>query len=109
MGLYDRLEPFGAGNPKPGLALRGAELRWGPEPRRRKSDGTTWALAGGFALSGESGLLFAEWADPPRAADLWTRGGRYDLILAPTRSAAKGKGSPEKIWHGWRVLDADRA
>lgn len=104
--VFDLLEPFGAGNPRPALLLRRAELRWGPEPKRRKADQSVWALAAGFACGG-SGLLFAEWTDLERAEACFVRGARCDVVCSPTRSPRTGSG-PEQYWYGWRVIEAER-
>lgn len=128
--LLAGLEPFGAGNPRPSLLLRGAALRYGPEPKLRRADNSVWALSAGFDFGGQ-GYLFAEWTDVDRARRVWgteegnsgsgARGAgrtpatrrahtagdtpRFDLVLAPTRSPKKGS-EREAWWYGWRVIDA---
>ncbi len=106
--LFDRLEPFGAGNPRPSLILRGAELRWGPKPRLRADGSGPWAMSSGFAWGGR-GYLFADWIDLDRAGVEWTAGGRYDLVLSVSSREGRDRQTGAVLrYYDWRVVDEER-
>jgi single-stranded DNA-specific DHH superfamily exonuclease len=130
--LYDRFEPFGAGNPRPGLLLRNAELVACQAKTTMKGVTTTrgaqggsalpaprvWALSARFRFNGGDSLL-ADWTDPDAAGAVWpdpkrfTPGTpstvRFDLVLEPHRSAPSGrKGGDSRTWYDWRVVACAR-
>ncbi len=104
-GILNRLEPFGAGNPAPGLYLANAELRWGPAAKKRRSDGAVWALSAGFGWPG-SGYLFADWTDVRRATSEWVPGERFDLVLqVSSRRGNDRRTGQAATWYDWTVTD----
>jgi single-stranded-DNA-specific exonuclease len=131
--LYDRFEPFGAGNPRPGLLLEGAELvacqakttMKGAQGADGALTGSTppaarvWALSGRFRWNGEDSLL-ADWTDPEAARAVWLEFGeglqnngrevRFDLVLEPHSSSSAGtRGGAARTWHDWRVVACARS
>jgi hypothetical protein len=131
--LYDRFEPFGAGNPRPGLLLKNAELVACQAKTTMKgvkaTDGTAgnstpsaprvWALSARFRCHGVESLL-ADWTDPDAARAVWpdpkehARGAasaiRYNLVLEPHCSSTAGKrGGTPRIWYDWRVVACARS
>lgn len=127
--LYDRFEPFGAANPRPGLLLRDVELMDCRAKTTTKGvktdpgaggDGTRpptrdWALSARFRWNGGDSLV-VDWTDPKAARQAWgdpetfTRGttpaARYNLVVEPHRSAGTGKGA--RTWYDWRVVACAR-
>jgi single-stranded DNA-specific DHH superfamily exonuclease len=126
--LYNRFEPFGAGNPRPGLLLRNAELvacqakttMKGVTTSRDARGASTppvprvWAISARFRWNGGDSLL-ADWTDPDAARAVWpdpkmfTPGTspavRFDLVLEPHRSVSSGRnGGDSRTWYDWRVV-----
>jgi len=95
--LFAMLEPFGAGNPAPNLLLENAELKWGPEPKK-KASGDVWAWKAGFSWAGQ-GYIFADWGSVERAKE-WRKGGFYNLVLSVSCST-----SGDKKYFNWRVVN----
>ena len=103
--IFRRLEPFGTANPPPGLFLANAELRWGPSAKKRRSDGSVWAVSAGFGWTG-SGYMFADWMDVRRAMSEWQPGGRYDLVLqVSSRRGSDRRTGQVATWYDWTVVD----
>lgn len=130
--LYDRFEPFGAGNPRPGLLLENAELMACQTKTTMKgaraaggtgADSTpaqprVWAISGRFRWNGAESLL-VDWTDPDAAGEIWLdpktdrRGDaspvRYDLVVEPHCSTTTGRaGGAPRTWYDWRVVACAR-
>ena len=126
--LFDQFEPFGAGNPRPGLLLRNAELiacqaktTLKGVPTTRGEDGRTvppvprvWAVSARFRRNGGDSLL-ADWTDPSAADAVWpdpkmlvagtSPTVTFDLVLEPHRSMSRGRsGGDLRTWYDWRVV-----
>ena len=107
-GVFETLEPFGAGNPRPSLMLSRAQLRWGPKPKNRRDGGERWAGSAGCSWSG-NGYLFADWLDVNRADQDWALNSRYDLVLSPSASEGVDRTSGRPVtYYDWRVVDCSR-
>lgn len=94
--VFDALEPFGNGNPKPSLYLSKAELIWGPDEMRAK-DGSIWALKAGFKVS-PGAVIYCMWTDIVLARSQWQRGRVYNMALNLSRTR-KERGT----YFNWRV------
>jgi single-stranded-DNA-specific exonuclease len=130
--LYDRFEPFGAGNPRPGLLLRDVELvacqaktttkgvKAGPGPGSEgaRPAARVWAISARFRWNDGDSLL-VDWTDPEAARKVWpdpatfsagaSPAVRYDLVVEPHHSVGAGKGSASRTWYDWRVVACARA
>lgn len=95
--VFDALEPFGNGNPRPSLYLRKAELVWGPKEMISR-EGNLWALKAGFrAENGQT--IYCTWTDTANARLAWLRGSFYNLALSLTRTC---RGTD--TYFNWRVV-----
>ncbi len=130
--LYNRFEPFGVGNPRPGLLLQNAELIACHAKTTMKGVKTTgsaeasstppvprvWAISARFRWNGAESLL-VDWTDPDAANMVWSDPKeyvhgvsppvRYDLVLEPHCSSTAAKpGGASRTWYDWRVVACAR-
>jgi len=95
--VFDSLEPFGNGNPKPSLYLQQGELVWGPRELKAKGSNTPWALKAGFRTKAGN-VLYCVWPDVRSARARWAQGHVYDLALTLSRTKKNGV-----TYLDWRV------
>lgn len=95
--VFDALEPFGNGNPRPSLYLHQAELTWGPREMVSR-EGHVWALKAGFRTESGS-VIYCTWDDLANARLAWLRGARYSLALNLTRTRRGAE-----TYFNWRVV-----
>lgn len=95
--VFDSLEPFGNGNPKPSLYLQQGELVWGPRELQAKGNNSPWALKAGFKTKAGN-VLYCVWPDVQMARSRWIRGRVYNLALSLSRTKKSGE-----TYLDWRV------
>lgn len=95
--VFDSLEPFGNGNPKPSLYLQQGELVWGPREMVAKGSNSPWALKAGFKTKAGN-VLFCVWTDVLSAQSRWARGRVYGLALSLSRTK-----KDRETYLDWRV------
>lgn len=94
--VFEDLEPFGNGNPRPSLLLSKAKLVWGPNELLSRS-GDVWALKAKFrTVSGD--VIECIWTDIEVARKQWQQGKEYTAALNLTSST---KGS--RTYYDWRI------
>jgi single-stranded-DNA-specific exonuclease len=86
----ERLEPFGAGNPAPVLALADVELAGPPRKMGAASDHVSF-----FAGKRGRALRFVAFRAADRLWPLLSRGGRFDVAFTPQRNTFRGAAEVE--------------
>ncbi len=98
LDIYDKLEPFGNGNPKPLLYLQGT-LMWSDEKRTRDGE-RVWGVKGGFrCVDGPDKLLYLTWSDVERAMTEWQKGNDYQMVIKLRKSVKEYPGETRTYYN----------
>jgi single-stranded-DNA-specific exonuclease len=105
LDIYDKLAPFGMGNPKPLLCIKG-KLMWTGESKTRKEN-KVWAIRGGFSCDGPSDKLFyLTWNNLNRATNEWQKGQYYQMVVNVHTSVKESDGEIT-TYYNWDVEDSE--
>lgn len=89
LGLFERMRPFGMGNPTPRLLAENGLLQ-DYSTKVVRATGLPWAIEGTFALEGGKRFKFL-WPNPRKAGALWQQSQAFDSVLTITRSEWRGR------------------
>jgi len=106
LNIFEHLEPFGNGNPRPFVYINYGKLMWLDEKKTR--DGKVWAIKAGFRCqNGPDKLLYFLWSNVDRAIIEWQKGNNYQMVLNVNKSVKEYNG--EKItYYNWHVKDSEQ-
>ncbi len=104
MSIYERLKPFGNGNPKPLLYASG-RLMWSGENKTKED--VVWGIRGGFRCeAGPDKLIYFTWTDKEQAMAKWQQGSDYQMVLSVSKSV-KEYPDGKKTYCNWDVRDCE--
>lgn len=104
VSIYEQLEPFGSGNPRPTLYVSG-RLMW--SGAKRTKTGTVWGVSAGFSCNdGPDNLIYFTWTNIERAMTEWQKGYDYQMVLH-VRKSEKGYPDEKRTYYNWHVEDCE--
>jgi single-stranded-DNA-specific exonuclease len=89
IGLFDVLEPFGNGNPRPSLLIERGQLIGSPQAMTKNADGSIWAYRANFRVRGV--VVKLTWKKPEIAKQVWKSDGVYRMVVSASISESKGR------------------
>ncbi len=104
ISIYEHLEPFGNGNPKPLLYANG-RLMWSDENKTK--EGVVWGIKAGFRCEdGSDKLIYFTWKNKEQAITKWQKGYDYQIVLSVNESI-KEYPDGKKTYYNWDVRDCE--
>lgn len=102
--IYEQLEPFGNGNPKPWLYASG-RLMWSGDNKTK--EGVVWSIRAGFRCEdGPDKLIYFTWKNIEQAMAKWQKGSDYQMVLSVSESI-KEYPDGKKTYYNWDVRDCE--
>lgn len=98
----EALEPFGAGNPAPLIAMQKAKLVKEPVELRLKDSGQVWAVKGDFKSGKQT--ISVVWRNIDKTKELWQLGRQFDFELELSAKEYNGK-----LYFNWTVVNCQPA